>query len=73
MKLKLNFAKKLALNKFLLRIEDVIIRDEIHDLLLKAARQNSYSSEDRDQLVSLLTHVNIPVEDYEKLVKQLRR
>lgn len=71
--MKVTFAKKLALNKFLLRIDDVILREEILELFIKLGKQGSVAEEDLARTKELLAKTNVSYEDFEKLVKQFKR
>lgn len=71
--MKVTFAKKLALNKFLLRIDDVILREEILELFIKLGKQGSMAEEDLARTKELLAKTNVSYEDFEKLVKQFKR
>lgn len=71
--MKVTFAKKLALNKFLMRIDDVILREEILELFIKIGKQGSTSEADLQKTRELLGRANVSYEDFEKLVKQFRR
>lgn len=65
--------KKIALNKFLNRIEDVIVREEVFELFKKIGQQGNPLPEDFEKTKELLNRANIPYEDFEKLVKQFKR
>ena len=71
--MKVTFAKKLALDKFLRRIDDVILREEILELFKKIGRQGAVQEEDLTRTKELLAKTNVSYEDFEKMVKQFRR
>lgn len=71
--MKLTFVKKLALDKFLRRIDDVILRDEILDCFKKIGHQNGPTNEDLVKVKELLDRAQIPYSDFEDLCKAFRR
>lgn len=71
--MKVTFAKKLALNRFLNQIDDVILREEVLELFLKIGKQGSVTKEDLIHTKELLAKSNVSYEDFEKLVKQFKR
>lgn len=71
--MKVTFAKKLALNKFLKRIDDVILREEVLELFIKIGKQGNVEDEDLVRTKELLAKTNVSYEDFEKMVKQFRR
>ena len=71
--MKVTFAKKLALDKFLKRIDDVILREEILELFIKIGKQGSVAEEDLARTKELLAKTNVSYEDFEELVKRFKR
>lgn len=73
MKFKVTFVKKLALDKFLRRIDDVILRDEVLDLFQKIGHQGASTKEDTELAGELLARADIPLKDFEDLIKAFKR
>lgn len=71
--MKVSFVKKLALNKFLKRFDDVILREEMLELFKKIGRQGGPTAEDLQKTKELLDRAEIPYEDFEELCKTFRR
>lgn len=70
---KNSFIKKLALDKFLRRIDDVILREEVLELFKKIGRQGAPETEDLKKAKELLDRANIPYKDFEQLCKSFKR
>lgn len=71
--MKVTFVKKLALDRFLRRIDDVIVREEVLELFKKIGKQGAPTEEDVNTIKELLERSEIPYKDFEDLCKTFRR